>query len=362
MSTLVPILIFSSLTFFSFLSIVNPRKVNRKANLWFGITILLWSTFWIEEAAKLADWPIVDPNLVNAILFLQFFTPLTLYISIIFFTNPNHKIKKTGLVFLITPLLYGTVLFLQAEISLNTYPLTLGLSLAHSLFYISFSLFKIRKHQKKNQDFSSDTKEIDLEWLKYTIVMILTITIVADILKTTSYYSSLSLYLDYTILITVYSSGYYLIKQKEIFPIDKKQREDVLSINGQDLHINRKRRLFSEEKLVELKSGLNRFMIEKEPYLDNEINLASLSNQLGLSSHQLSFVINNGFDENFFNFVNRHRVEKAKSLLLSNLSDKYSILGIAFESGFNSKTSFNTTFKNFTGQTPSEFKKNSSVL
>ena len=71
---------------------------------------------------------------------------------------------------------------------------------------------------------------------------------------------------------------------------------------------------------------------------------------------------NNGFNQNFYGFINKFRVEKSKKLLADKELDKYSIIGIAFESGFNSKTSFNTTFKKLTGQTPSEFKRTCSNL
>jgi AraC-like DNA-binding protein len=83
---------------------------------------------------------------------------------------------------------------------------------------------------------------------------------------------------------------------------------------------------------------------------------------MNITSHQLSYVINTGFNENFFRFINQYRVEKAKELLLLEEMNRLSILGIAFESGFNSKTSFNTTFKKFTGQTPSAFKEMRSNL
>jgi AraC-like DNA-binding protein len=65
---------------------------------------------------------------------------------------------------------------------------------------------------------------------------------------------------------------------------------------------------------------------------------------------------------NFFNFVNKYRVEEAKLLLLNSKKEHYSILGIANEAGFSSKSAFNTTFKKVTGQTPSDFKNRGSVL
>ena len=68
--------------------------------------------------------------------------------------------------------------------------------------------------------------------------------------------------------------------------------------------------------------------------------------------------INNCFDENFYTFINRYRLEDCKAMLVNEKYNHLSILGIAFEAGFNSKTAFNTAFKKNTGLSPKEFKEN----
>jgi AraC-like DNA-binding protein len=97
-------------------------------------------------------------------------------------------------------------------------------------------------------------------------------------------------------------------------------------------------------------------MAAERPYLDSNLNLVKLAERLDLTPHKLSYTINAGYQLNFFQFVNQYRVEKAKELLLNN-HQNYTVLAIAFESGFNSKTAFNTTFKKICGQTPTEFAK-----
>jgi AraC-like DNA-binding protein len=78
---------------------------------------------------------------------------------------------------------------------------------------------------------------------------------------------------------------------------------------------------------------------------------------LNVSPHNLSEVINSKLKQNFYELVNGYRVEEVKRKLQSPEYDMYSILGIAYESGFNSKTSFNTIFKKYVGQTPSDYKR-----
>jgi AraC-like DNA-binding protein len=72
----------------------------------------------------------------------------------------------------------------------------------------------------------------------------------------------------------------------------------------------------------------------------------------------LSQIINEYYQQNFFDFVNSYRIEAVKSKLQKPDYDAYSLLAIAYECGFGSKSSFNRIFKNITGQTPTQYKKN----
>ncbi|GJQ63444.1 MAG: hypothetical protein SCALA702_24970 [Melioribacteraceae bacterium] len=100
---------------------------------------------------------------------------------------------------------------------------------------------------------------------------------------------------------------------------------------------------------------LKNMMIMEKPFLDPNLTLLNLSRNIGLSQRNLSNVINKEAGENFYDFVNRFRIEEAKELLIEK-KDK-TILDIAFQSGFNSKSVFNTAFKKFTTITPSQYKK-----
>jgi AraC-like DNA-binding protein len=80
-----------------------------------------------------------------------------------------------------------------------------------------------------------------------------------------------------------------------------------------------------------------------------------VADKMGISVNHLSQVINQKSGKNFFKFINEYRVEAAKKMLGNNAHQKFTILAIAYDCGFNSKSSFNTIFKEFTGYTPSEF-------
>ena len=91
-------------------------------------------------------------------------------------------------------------------------------------------------------------------------------------------------------------------------------------------------------------------------FQETELTLQNLADKLSCPSYQISLAINDGLNKNFYDLVNGYRVEEAKKLLLSEKNRNYTILSVGFEAGFNSKTTFNTVFKKFTGFTPSEFR------
>jgi YesN/AraC family two-component response regulator len=97
--------------------------------------------------------------------------------------------------------------------------------------------------------------------------------------------------------------------------------------------------------------------MEKEKlYQETELTLQQLAGKLQVPTYQVSQALNEGMKKNFYELVNGYRVEEAKKLLLDSQNRNYTILSVGFEAGFNSKTTFNTVFKKFTGLTPTEFK------
>ncbi len=99
------------------------------------------------------------------------------------------------------------------------------------------------------------------------------------------------------------------------------------------------------------------YVKQKKPYLDNELRLSGLADQLDVSIHHLSQVVNEQLGKSFSDFINEYRVEEAKRLLANpKYKDRY-VIAIAYESGFNNKTSFNKAFKAHTGMSPSQYRK-----
>lgn len=112
----------------------------------------------------------------------------------------------------------------------------------------------------------------------------------------------------------------------------------------------------ADDRVQKQLDDVKAFMAKEKPYLDPELDLNGLATLLAMSPHHLSQVINDGAQCNFYEFVNMYRLEEAKALLADPANDHLTVLGLAFEAGFNSKATFNRFFKKATQQTPSQYR------
>ncbi|MEN2412722.1 helix-turn-helix domain-containing protein [Flavobacterium mesophilum] len=103
-------------------------------------------------------------------------------------------------------------------------------------------------------------------------------------------------------------------------------------------------------------SALKVYMREKEPFLDPSLTIQELSNQIEIPVRDLSVLINHHMDQHFFDFVNEYRIQKAMEILKNPSKKDLTVLEILYEVGFNSKSSFNTSFKKYTNLTPTAYR------
>lgn len=102
---------------------------------------------------------------------------------------------------------------------------------------------------------------------------------------------------------------------------------------------------------------LKQYMDDKEPYLDQSLTIQELANQINIPVRDLSVLINHHMNQHFFDFVNEYRIKKAMGILKDHSKSQLTVLEILYEVGFNSKSSFNTSFKKYTNLTPTAYRK-----
>lgn len=149
--------------------------------------------------------------------------------------------------------------------------------------------------------------------------------------------------IGFVIAVLIYGTGYKgLLQKSEVFSLGhgKKYKKSALT---------------KEIKTKYMETLTNYFKNEK-PYLKSTITIQEVSKKIRIPVNHLSQVINEQFGYNFNDFINSYRIENAKNLLQQQNSSA-NILEVMLESGFNSKSVFNTAFKKFTNLTPTEYKK-----
>jgi AraC-like DNA-binding protein len=143
---------------------------------------------------------------------------------------------------------------------------------------------------------------------------------------------------------------YGIINFPDIIHIDKKQ----IGLSSPKKYSKPN---LTNRQSAELMQNINQYMEKYQPYRNPDFCMADFSESIGVSGHLISEVTNGLMKQNFFDYVNNYRVEEFKKMLSDPEKKNDKIMFLAYDAGFNSKTTFNTTFKKFTGQTPSEFRK-----
>lgn len=135
---------------------------------------------------------------------------------------------------------------------------------------------------------------------------------------------------------------YGIQKERNIIRISSKLQTSVKSL---------------EKNKSEHIAMLEHLMLTEKKYLDSNLTLSSLAEQIQISSSHLSRIINSELNTSFSNYINSFRIKQAKEWLLKPEFSNYTLISIGLEAGFSSKTTFNNVFKKHTGMTPSKFKK-----
>ena len=154
-------------------------------------------------------------------------------------------------------------------------------------------------------------------------------------------------------LLAMTTVGYFLHSHKK----NKKLCSEKLENGVGEAELIPEDQKVDPEIVAEVVKRLKNAMEEKKLFIDPDLSLPVLAKEIKTTTNTLSYVINRHLQSNFYNFVNGYRIEEAKGLLLDKEYDNKNILAVAYDSGFRSKTTFNTMFKKCTGLTPSEYKK-----
>jgi AraC-like DNA-binding protein len=304
---------------------------------------------------------------IKAIGLLHFLPLLATYLLMyrFFVLSPGKKVlvyqnKGAGYEWLTGPLLFVII--------------------ASGVGYVILSFLKLKKHKVNIENQFSNTDKINLDWLRYLIYGTAAIWIVII--------SGLNdKYIFGTSVAFVFFIGYFGIKQVGIFSNklspatvnDSGPAEIAETIAGTSAGLKEnvsgnfdkygdvaetipaagkpkyQKSSLTPAEATKIHEELNKLMLNEKLYKDAELNLGELSEKLDVHSNSLSQVINSFENKNFYDYINHLRIEEFKKLVADPSNNQYTLLSLAFECGFNSKTAFNRNFKKATGLSPSEY-------
>ena len=218
----------------------------------------------------------------------------------------------------------------------------------HLLVYLIITFYIIRQYEKNLKGNYSSINTTTLRWLKaVNVLLLLVLGFVSSFLilffLTNSYNRTLDYLYVFPMVLLVYLVSYKLagVQWPSIQPSNGKAGKYEKSSLKTD-----QAKMYGQQ--------LEEYLVKAKPYLNNELRLQELAEMTNIPSHHLSQVINENLQTTFFDYINRYRVEEAKSLIKSD--QKSSLLEIAFKAGFNNKTSFTNAFRKFTTQNPVDYR------
>ncbi len=248
----------------------------------------------------------------------------------------------------------------------------------HFFTYLIFSLRLLRTYAKRIRNEYSSIERINLHWLRNLVAAMWlwwAIQLVVHIGMLLGFPGLRSLNIIVGLLGTLwmYLLAYTAIMKADTFVyVSSAQELPVpLGANGVLVDVAEHNAMLTSERRrtetsavreepqegIALREHLQHFMEKQKPYLDSQLTLQKLATLSDIPAYRISDILNKHIGVNFFDFVNRYRVEEWKRQIID-VSPSTTIQEVAFQSGFNSKSSFNAAFKKHTGQTPSEYRAN----
>lgn len=217
------------------------------------------------------------------------------------------------------------------------------------LGYAAACFFVIRRYQKEIPYYQASVRSGQINWF-YAVLSGIVVIHYSGLIKHALFrfagvfsgsFHVLSIITTMALIVIVL---YQLVRHPRYF-----------SIVDTNLAQKTKRYSLSDRSFETYKDRLLKYIRQDKPYLDPDLTLQKLSEQVSIPPHSLSEVINRGFNQNFFEFINTYRISEAKHLLAKSGPGK-NILEIAYEVGYNNKSVFNAVFKKYTRKTPTEYR------
>ncbi len=228
------------------------------------------------------------------------------------------------------------------------------------------------KHGKNIRNKFSNIEKKELDWLKYQAIALSIIWLtVAFTDNPTMTFSVVVLFILFIGIFGINQMSIFNSYQQSNIEQDTNAFEEPVIIEASIIEVNEEEKEgvkryaksgLSEDKSNEIYTRLIQLMEDEKVYLDNELSLIELAKRLNIHQNHLSQVINEHENKNFYSYINTLRIKEFIDQAKHPENKKLTLLAIAFQCGFNSKSTFNKHFKIYTGTTPKNYLSSSSLV
>lgn len=353
------ITLFLVMTFF----LGTTKRGNRKANRYLAVFFFLWAidfldallffngfylnnvtlAFWSEPLVFLYG-PLVyfySRSIFEHLAwrskdFIHFIPSMVLFLLIIVFYHLQPISFKSDIVSSVTRSGQNPGVFIVVIIVY-----------AHFFCYVFYAKKLMQRTKERLNNYYSN---YSLTWLQ-NILNSLTIILAISFSIGMLHYFFPSAYFNYGLPLIAFFVGLILLKL-----VLTSMEQPVLDKGGKISREHGKNRI-DKDVAQSISNKITKALNQEKLFLQPELTIEQLANTIGEEATKVSMVINDVFQKSFFELINGYRIEAAKQILRENKDAKTTILEVMYDVGFNSKSSFNTQFKNITGITPSEYRK-----
>ncbi len=319
-----------------------------------------------------------------------------LYVYVLALTSNkplNAKLLLHFLPFVCSVLLFSRYFVLPNQIKIDIYnrqgegyetEMTINLIaiILSAIVYTILSGYELLRYKQRIKNEFSSTEKITLNWLRYLIIGMTGILFVVLLGADDEYIFS-------SITCIVLYIGYFGIKQVGIFSENVQMEQSVVSTNNSLTNsplmskaegssstnetiaipeivptpekIKYEKTKISDDEMIMIHEKLKDLMNKEKLYKNPELTLSEVAQKIPIHPNTLSQVINTVEEKNFYDYINSQRVEEFQRIIFLPQNKEYTLLALAFECGFNSKTSFNRNFKKATNLSPSEYIKQKNI-
>lgn len=330
--------------------LLTAIRSNFKANLFLLILVLFMLKVIVIGYAGLAGWNV--EWLKRYSIYPLFAHGPVVYCYCLFMTQKQPHAYRFLLHFLwlLLPFLWIELGLYQSNFGLNLLYVS---SFLHVIGYYILSIYVLYQYSATIKLNFSNTEKYKLRWLMVLLSSLgallfidLGLTMLGGVLFNNPSYFEIPHLLVLESLY-VFGLGIFAAKQPEII-FDKPLVQSNRKYERSSLN-------FQKAELIS--TTIMSILKQEKLYLENGLSLSQLSDKLDIPPSHLSQVLNENMKVSFYDLINRLRIEHSQSLLVCKSNESKSILDIAFESGFNNKTSFNSAFKKYTDSTPSTYRR-----